>query len=102
MRKIISFGEVLWDLFPVGEQFGGASANFACHTAILGADVSLISAVGDDTHGTEAMEILRRYGIDVRWHRRATGNSHDRPRHRRCGRCFHCGVSAGAAVRRIS
>lgn len=63
--KIISLGEVLWDLFPDGERFGGAPANFACHAAILGADVSMVSAVGEDRHGREAMNILRGYGVDV-------------------------------------
>ena len=63
--KIISLGEVLWDLFPDGERFGGAPANFACHASIRGADVSMVSAVGEDRHGREAVDILRRYGIDV-------------------------------------
>ncbi len=63
--KILSVGEVLWDLFPDGERFGGAPANFACHAAILGADVSMVSAVGEDRHGREAMNILRGYGVDV-------------------------------------
>lgn len=63
--KIIALGEVLWDLFPDGERFGGAPANFACHAAILGADVSMVGAVGEDRHGREATDILRGYGIDV-------------------------------------
>jgi len=63
--KIMSLGEVLWDLFPHGEQFGGAPANFACHAAILGADTSMVSAVGDDPHGRSAIDILRNYGVDI-------------------------------------
>ncbi len=63
--KIVSFGEVLWDIFPAGEQFGGAPANFASHAARLGANVSMVSAVGVDRHGREAIEILRGFGIDV-------------------------------------
>jgi fructokinase len=63
--KIISLGEVLWDLFPDGEQFGGAPANYACHAAILGGDVSLVSAVGDDPHGCSAIDILQSYGVDT-------------------------------------
>ena len=51
LPQVISLGEVLWDLFPDGERFGGAPANFACHAAILGADVLMISAIGDDRHG---------------------------------------------------
>lgn len=62
---ILSLGEVLWDLFSDGERFGGAPANFACHAAILGADVAIVSAVGDDRRGREALEILRGLGIDV-------------------------------------
>lgn len=63
--KIISLGEVLWDVFPDGEQFGGAPANFACHAAILGGDVSMLSAVGDDARGHKALDILRSCGIDT-------------------------------------
>jgi fructokinase len=62
---IISLGEVLWDLFPDGERFGGAPANFACHAAIQGADLTMFSAVGDDKNGHDAMGILSAYGIDV-------------------------------------
>jgi fructokinase len=60
---IISFGEVLWDLFPDGPRFGGAPANFACHAAALGGEVSMVSAVGDDLHGHEAVAVLESYGI---------------------------------------
>ena len=62
---ILSLGEVLWDLFPEGERFGGAPANFACHAAIQGADVTMLSAVGDDKNGHDAIGILSAYGIDV-------------------------------------
>ena len=62
---IISLGEVLWDLFPECERFGGAPANFACHAAIQGADVTMLSAVGDDQHGRDGIDILSAYGIDV-------------------------------------
>jgi len=64
-RSIVSLGEVLWDLFPEGVRFGGAPANFACHAAVLGGDVTMVSAVGDDPRGHEAVSILRAYGIDV-------------------------------------
>jgi fructokinase len=61
--SIISLGEVLWDLFPEGARFGGAPANFACHAAALGGEVTMISAVRDDLRGHEAVAILRKYGI---------------------------------------
>ena len=62
---ILSLGEVLWDLFPEGDRFGGAPGNFACHAAIQGADVTMLSAVGNDQHGRDGIEILSAYGIDV-------------------------------------
>ena len=63
--RILSCGEVLWDLFPEGARFGGAPANFACHAAILGGDVFMLSAVGKDARGDEALAILLGFGIDT-------------------------------------
>lgn len=62
---ILACGEVLWDLFPERARFGGAPANFACHAAILGGKVSLLSAVGNDARGDEALAILQGFGIDT-------------------------------------
>ena len=63
--RILSCGEVLWDLFPAGARFGGAPANFACHAAILGGEVTMLSAVGNDARGDEALAILQGFGIDA-------------------------------------
>ncbi|MSU68345.1 MAG: carbohydrate kinase [Opitutaceae bacterium] len=63
--KILSCGEVLWDLFPEGARFGGAPANFACHAALLGGEVSILSAVGKDQRGDEALTILQGFGVDT-------------------------------------
>ena len=64
-HKILSLGEVLWDLFPGDVKFGGAPANFACHAALAGGDVAMFSAVGDDDFGRRARDILSGYGIDL-------------------------------------
>lgn len=71
--RILSCGEVLWDLFPEGPRFGGAPANFACHAAILGGEVSILSAVGEDPRGRAAIEILRGFGVDTSWVQRISG-----------------------------
>lgn len=63
--SILACGEVLWDLFPDGARFGGAPANFACHAALLGASVSILTAVGNDLNGAEAIAILREFGIET-------------------------------------
>lgn len=44
---------------------GGKGANQAVAAARLGARVALIAAVGDDTEGRDAVEELRREGVDV-------------------------------------
>lgn len=64
-HRIISCGEVLWDLFPDGPRFGGAPANFACHAALPGGSVTMLSAVGDDARGREAVKVLRGFGIET-------------------------------------
>ncbi len=63
--QIISFGEVLWDIFPDRQKFGGAPANFACHAAILGGKVTMVTAVGNDQRGRLAIDTLAGYGIET-------------------------------------
>jgi fructokinase len=59
------WGEVLWDLFPDGRQLGGAPANAAYHLAVLGADVALVSRIGDDEPGRAAIDHLAAAGVNV-------------------------------------
>lgn len=62
---VVGLGELLWDLFPRGKQLGGAPANFAYITALLG-DLGIIaSRIGDDRLGQEALWHLESSGLDV-------------------------------------
>lgn len=64
MKKILSFGEIIWDVFPDGDAvIGGAPLNFAAHAVKCGAKASLLSAVGNDALGAKALEELQRLGI---------------------------------------
>ncbi len=63
--KVLGVGEVLWDLLPGGPQLGGAPANFACHAAALGAKAGLVSCVGRDELGREALRLLGARGLDL-------------------------------------
>lgn len=64
MEKLaIGMGELLWDIFADGKKLGGAPANFAYHVGQLGFDSCVISAVGKDDLGIEALEALRSKGI---------------------------------------
>lgn len=47
--------------------FGGKGANQAVAAALLGADVSMISKVGDDPFGPGTIDNLKRHGIDTRF-----------------------------------
>jgi fructokinase len=78
-KTILALGEVLWDIFPDGPRFGGAPANFACASAELGAEkvrAMLVSDVGPDDLGTQALARLSSHGVDnsfVTIHERPTG-----------------------------
>jgi len=61
--RIVSIGEVLWDLFPQGAVLGGAPANFALHARALGGDARLISRVGNDSLGFQVLQGFRKSGF---------------------------------------
>ena len=62
---ITGIGEILWDMFPDGAQFGGAPANFVCHSQALGARSHMVSCVGNDDLGRRALTFLREHGVDI-------------------------------------
>lgn len=61
----VGLGEVLWDVLPEGRKLGGAPANFAFHVNGLGGRGVLISQVGDDDLGREALALLEKNGLDT-------------------------------------
>jgi fructokinase len=63
--SLVAWGEVLWDLFPDRRRLGGAPANVAYHLASLGGRVSLVTRVGDDAWGREAVAALAAVGVEV-------------------------------------
>lgn len=63
--RIVAIGELLWDLLPGGKQLGGAPGNVAHHARSLGADVVLVSRVGRDPLGEEAIGRLEAAGLSV-------------------------------------
>jgi fructokinase len=67
MGAVFCFGEVLWDCLPRGLFLGGAPLNVAAHLVKLGVPAYMISAVGDDVLGAEALARIERYGVDPRF-----------------------------------
>ncbi|HJZ63422.1 MAG TPA: carbohydrate kinase [Candidatus Acidoferrum sp.] len=62
---VVGLGELLWDMFPQGKQLGGAPANFAYMTALLGDRGIVASRVGNDRLGQEAVWQLKSSGLDT-------------------------------------
>ncbi len=73
--RIVTIGEILWDVFPDGERLGGAPFNFSAHAARLGHEVLFLSAVGDDTRGHAALESVRGLGLSTEFLRVTPGAS---------------------------
>jgi len=63
-ERILVVGEVLWDHFPDSVRLGGAALNFAAHAKRLGQEPLLISAVGTDELGDEALRAISALGLD--------------------------------------
>ena len=60
---MIGLGEVLWDILPSGKVLGGAPANFAYMTNVLGDEGIVASRIGNDELGREACEVIQRLGL---------------------------------------
>ncbi len=57
--RIVSVGEILWDVIGKNEYLGGAPLNFAAHAQKLGHEVYPLSAVGADARGRKALDLLK-------------------------------------------
>jgi fructokinase len=61
--NIVGLGELLWDVLPKGKELGGAPANFAYMTSLLGDHGIVASRVGSDALGRTAGRRLERIGL---------------------------------------
>ncbi|MCB0732029.1 MAG: carbohydrate kinase, partial [Ignavibacteriae bacterium] len=64
-KKILCVGEILWDSLPAGLFLGGAPFNVACHLKMLGHNVKMLSKVGNDTLGEQAIIRAELKGIPL-------------------------------------
>jgi fructokinase len=62
---IVGLGELLWDLLPVGAQLGGAPANFAYISSLLGDKGIPASRLGKDSLGADAIRRLAELGLST-------------------------------------
>lgn len=59
----VGLGELLWDIFSESRQLGGAPANFAYMTNLLGDEGIVASRVGADELGNQAKSRLEELGL---------------------------------------
>jgi fructokinase len=64
-KKVVGLGEVLWDLLPERTCLGGAPANFAYITTLMGDQGIVASRVGEDSQGLEALRRMEELGLDI-------------------------------------
>jgi fructokinase len=62
---IVGLGELLWDIFPTHKELGGAPANFAYISSLLGDEAIVASRISTDALGDEALARLDGLGLDT-------------------------------------
>lgn len=65
MKKVVCFGEVLFDCFPNEKKIGGAPLNVALRMHALGLHCQMISSVGLDSDGETLKTFLEQEGLST-------------------------------------
>ena len=63
--KSLAFGEILYDVDVENDisTIGGASLNFAAHLSLFGEDSYILSSVGNDKLGSDALKTIDDLGL---------------------------------------
>lgn len=64
-KKVVGLGEVLWDVLPGRTCLGGAPANFAYITTLMGDQGIVASRVGEDSRGLDALRRMEEFRLDI-------------------------------------
>jgi fructokinase len=64
---VLGIGELLWDLLPSGAALGGAPANFTVMAGRLGSHAAVLSRIGRDDLGRQAVELLHSMAADTEY-----------------------------------
>ena len=65
-KKIVAFGEVVWDILPNGSVLGGTPSNLVFRCNLFGDEGYLLSRIGDDSLGQKALDQLQHLGISTK------------------------------------
>jgi fructokinase len=63
--KVLIFGEILWDIIEEKKHLGGAPLNFAAHTFQCGEESGIISSLGQDDLGNEALRLVNDLNVNT-------------------------------------
>lgn len=61
--NILSFGEIIWDVYENEKFIGGAPLNLAAHCSKQGTESFMLSSVGSDDLGFSALEIIKGFNV---------------------------------------
>lgn len=64
--KLLAFGEILWDIVGEAKYLGGAPLNLAAHAAQCGAQTTILSRLGRDALGAEALAAVMQCAVNTR------------------------------------
>jgi fructokinase len=64
-KRVVGLGEVLWDVLPERTCLGGAPANFAYITTLMGDQGIVASRVGEDSRGLDALRRMEELGLNI-------------------------------------
>lgn len=64
--RILCIGEILWDALPDGLYLGGAPLNVCYHLNQMGLNSEMVSRVGKDRLGGEALQRIQKKGISTK------------------------------------
>ncbi len=65
-KRIVAFGEVVWDLLPNEKTLGGTPVNMVFRCNSFGEKGFLLSRLGYDNSGNEALDRLEELGISIK------------------------------------
>jgi fructokinase len=64
VQTVLAVGELLWDMLPSGPQLGGAPANYTVMAGCLGNHAIVLSRIGSDSLGDNALRKLQSFPVD--------------------------------------
>lgn len=65
MTRVLAFGEILWDIIDGKYHLGGAPLNFAAHVSQGGLYAGILSCIGIDKIGDDALSAVEKIGLDT-------------------------------------